>query len=90
MTGLDDVIDSIDSDVINDVIENKMETVKMNLRMPEFTFRNNFQMEEILAEMGITKMFTMSQDFLTKMLQDDSHHYQGLWENVSVKKFLLE
>ena len=70
VSGLDDVIASIEADMINDIIENKMETVRTELRMPKFRFTNDIPLSSILQDLGIKHIFSSSAN-LSKMLQDD-------------------
>ena len=69
VVGLDDVIASIDADIMNDIIENKVETVRVELVMPKFTFTSDIPLNSILQDLGIKHMFSPSAD-LSKMLQD--------------------
>ena len=70
VSGLDDVITSIEADMLNDVIENKMETVRVELRLPKFKFTNDIPLNSILQDLGIKRIFSPSAD-LSKMVQDD-------------------
>ena len=69
--GLDDVIASIDADIMNDILENKMETVRVELVMPKFTFTSDIPLNSILQDLGIRHIFFSPSADLSKMLQDD-------------------
>ena len=71
VAGLDDVIDSIDSDIIIDVIDNKMKGVMLTLQMPMFSFDYDLELKDILKTLGIRKLFSPTKADLSKMLQSD-------------------